>query len=102
LDPLGRFLYGAEGGFNDLLGFLVNSGTGSLTPMPTSPYVVGNFPTASAIDASGRFAYVVNQNSNSISAFSVDQSTGALIPLPTSQVSTGANPVSITMTRKVQ
>jgi hypothetical protein len=48
LDPYGRFLYGAEGGSNDLLGDLIDFSTGALSPIPGSPFAAGTFPMAMA------------------------------------------------------
>lgn len=101
-DPLGRYLYGAEGGFNDLLGYSVDFTIGTLTPIPGSPFSADTFPTAMAVDSSGRFAYVVNQSSNSVSAYSINPSTGALLPLATPTFPTGAAPVAVTTTGKIQ
>jgi hypothetical protein len=59
-------------------------------------------PAAVSVDASGRFAYVVNRDSNTVSAYSINPSTGALTPLATPDFATGAAPVSVTTTSKIQ
>jgi 6-phosphogluconolactonase len=102
LDPHGRFLYGAGGASNDLLGDLIDFNTGALSPIPGSPFGAGTFPLAIAFDGSGRFAYVVNKASNTVSAYSVDPSTGALAPLPIPDLPTGTGPVAVTTSTKIQ
>jgi 6-phosphogluconolactonase (cycloisomerase 2 family) len=73
IDPSGQFAY--IGG-DDLLAFTINSQTGTLTPVPGSPYnVAGNVVT----DPAGRFVYAMP--GTGISAFTISPSNGALTPV---------------------
>ena len=49
------------------IGFRVDSGSGKLNPMTSSPYTTGPSPSAIAVDPAGKFAYVANAGSNSVS-----------------------------------
>lgn len=73
IDPSGQFAY--IGG-NDLLAFTIGSQTGTLTPVPGSPYnIAGNLVT----DPAGRFVYSIL--STGISVFTINPSNGALTPV---------------------
>jgi 6-phosphogluconolactonase (cycloisomerase 2 family) len=79
-DPLGRFVYAANGSGNPntVSAFTIGS-TGSLTNVTGSPFGSSSFSTQGiAEDASGQFVYVTSGAGNEISEFAVDQTTGAL------------------------
>src|SRR6266436_5273236 len=88
LDPSGKFAYTANNQANDVSAFTVDSATGSLTPVPGSPFAAGGGPNSVAIDPTGRFAFVANSTVN-IPVFSIDVSTGALQPIPGSPFPAG-------------
>jgi 6-phosphogluconolactonase len=85
-DPTGKFLYGAVGPSNNggapgiLVGYSINLTTGALTPVPGSPYTVGDLATGVSIDPSGKFLYSTDSSSSGPVGFvfSIDGSTGAL------------------------
>jgi 6-phosphogluconolactonase len=81
--------------------FSIDANSGSLTPVPGSPFVAGAKPTSVAADPSGRFLYEVNDvngaSSNQLFAFTINSSTGALTPIPGSPFSSGADTLSVSI-----
>lgn len=71
-------------------GYVADSITGALTPIPGSPFSAGIGPQSLASDPTGRFLYAANAGGD-ISGFLVDPSSGALAPMagsPFGQAST--------------
>ena len=70
-------------GSNDISAFVIDQGTGSLTPVAGSPFPAGGNPLSLAFGAGGKFLYTANPGGaqSSISGFSVDLASGALSPL---------------------
>jgi 6-phosphogluconolactonase (cycloisomerase 2 family) len=70
-------------GSNDISVFVIDQGTGSLTPVAGSPFPAGGNPISLAFGAGGKFLYTANPGGmqSSISGFSVDLASGALSPL---------------------
>src|SRR6202041_2862080 len=63
----GRFAYVANQGSNDLSAYLIDSATGSLTPIGGSPFAsTGTTPVSLTIDPNGQFLYVVDNASNDV------------------------------------
>jgi 6-phosphogluconolactonase (cycloisomerase 2 family) len=85
-DPTGRFLYVAvgpsvsNGAPGILLAYSVNLTTGALTPVPGSPFKVGQYAGGLAMDPTGKFLYFGNlMTSGDVPAtfvFSLNGSTG--------------------------
>jgi Lactonase, 7-bladed beta-propeller len=96
VDPSGRFLYESTSsgvsGSSQVSGYTINSATGSLTPIPGSPFPAGLFTWGLAIDRTGRFLYATNASSNNVSAYLVDSNTGSLSPVPGSPFAAGNFP----------
>ena len=58
----GQFAYVANQFSNDVSGHTINATTGTLTPIPGSPFAAGVFPVSVAVDpAPGKFTYVANR-----------------------------------------
>jgi len=82
-------------------GYTIDSGTGSLTVVPGSPFVAGAVPVGAAVDPAGRFVFTANQGSDltnysgNVSAYTVDANTGALTPVPGSPFEAGLEPTSV-------
>jgi 6-phosphogluconolactonase (cycloisomerase 2 family) len=100
-DPLGRYLYVANQGSDNVSAFSIDSGTGSLiavTGPPSSPFPtgLGTGPRAIVAEPTGRFLYVANTGTDTVSAYLIDAATGSLtgIGLPFS-VALGTGPVSL-------
>jgi 6-phosphogluconolactonase len=77
LTPNRQYAYAADTAGN-ISAFSVNSTTGSLTALPSSPFSVGTNLTSIAIDPTGSFLYAIDSASNTIAAFTINSSTGAL------------------------
>ena len=85
----GNFLYVALAGTvnanNQIVVFSIDPNTGSLTPIPGSPFGCGNDPLYMAIVpvtiSSQAFLYTANIQDNTISAFTVNETTGVLTPV---------------------
>lgn len=78
----GRFAYVVDEQGFQIFGFTIDSSSGALTPIPTSPFPAPTFPTSLVADSSSHFLYVSSSGANSmmgvILAYSINQSTGAL------------------------
>jgi len=81
--------------------YRIHASTGTLTPVPGSPFAAGPYPTSVAINPAGTFAYVVTGvpgvGVGSIWAYRIDARSGALTPVPGSPFTTGTLPSSITV-----
>ena len=83
-DASGRFLYGAQNIQDSIVGFKIDTTTGSLANLPGSPYAEGTFDTdgtpkdatALSVDASGKFIYVADDEGNDFSIFKRNSTTG--------------------------
>jgi 6-phosphogluconolactonase (cycloisomerase 2 family) len=84
-----------EGFTGGVLGLSVNSSTGALTTLATSPF--GSSPTRSiAASPNGRFVYTASADgTNTVGEYRVNLSTGALTPLGT--IASGNSPYSVTV-----
>jgi RHS repeat-associated protein len=102
-DPAGKFAYvqtfvsGSPGNPAQVLGFMIDASTGSLSPVPGSPFAAGVsnglFPIT--VDRIGKFAYVPNSASGDVSAFAIDSTSGTLTQVPGSPFSA---PLAISVT----
>jgi 6-phosphogluconolactonase (cycloisomerase 2 family) len=81
IDPSGMYLYVVDSGDNVIWGFAIDSSTGSLSPVPTSPFYTGDDPQTLAFNASGSTVYVGNYQDGSISAYTLDPASGTLTAL---------------------
>src|SRR5229473_5842937 len=96
LDPSGKFAYVTNNIANDVSAFVVDSISGSLTPVSGSPFATGSSPFTVIVEPSGTFAYVTNnQPPFNISAYAIDRSTGALSAVSGSPFATGASPAFV-------
>jgi 6-phosphogluconolactonase len=81
--------------------FSIDPNTGSLNPVPGSPFPAGTKPTSMAADPSGRFLYEANDlngaSSNELFAFTINSSTGALTPIQGSPFASGADTLSVSV-----
>jgi 6-phosphogluconolactonase (cycloisomerase 2 family) len=81
--PSGRFLYtpSAIPGNNGVNGYAIDANSGSLTPIPGSPFFAETAdigPGWLVMDPLGRFLYAVDLYYGQIFVYSIDQNTGAL------------------------
>ena len=91
--PNGNFLYIAMSGNGtagtQIVGQKIDTTTGALSPIPGSPFTVGNEPSGVTIDPAGKFLYVTNMMDDTVSAFTIDGTSGALTAIAGSPFSTG-------------
>ncbi len=92
---LGKFVYVANYGSNNLSAFKIDQSTGALTPITGSPFAVGGGPFSVTVDPSGRLLYVGNSSSSNLSAFTIDPITGSLTAVAGSPFSTGSTPAGV-------
>src|ERR1700677_85151 len=88
-DSTSSYVYIADLGSNNLLGYSVASG--ALTPLSGSPFAAGDQPAALVTDPKYPFVYVANSLDNTVTAYST--SSGVLTSLGT--YATGEEPVAI-------
>jgi 6-phosphogluconolactonase (cycloisomerase 2 family) len=79
IDPSGKFLYVPDVTTNSIVGFAIDSATGALTPIASSPFSAID-PEELLIEASGKFLYA-SLGGGGIGAFTIDTSTGTLTPI---------------------
>ncbi|MGD0829337.1 MAG: beta-propeller fold lactonase family protein [Terracidiphilus sp.] len=67
------YLYVTDFTNGNVIGYLV-LGSGALNPLPHSPYLAGNQPSAIVADPSYPFAYVANAQDGNVEAYSISMS----------------------------
>jgi 6-phosphogluconolactonase len=93
LTPDGRFLYISERTGSTLGAFRVDSQTGGLGYLASTP--TESQPRGFAIDPSGRFLVATGENSDKIAVYVIDPTSGALSLLQKYPAGNGANWVEI-------
>jgi 6-phosphogluconolactonase len=93
LTPNGRFLYAAERTSSTLAAFRVDTASGKLTYLGSTP--TEKQPRGFNIDPTGRFVVVSGEQSDTISSYMIDAETGALKPIGRYPTGKGANWVEI-------
>ena len=93
LTPNGRFLYAAERTSSSLGAFSVESATGKLTYLGSTP--TEKQPRGFRIDPTGRYMVVSGEMSDTISVYAIDGSSGALKPIGKYPTGKGSNWVEI-------
>jgi 6-phosphogluconolactonase len=93
LTPSGRFLYAAERTSSTLAAFRVDTASGKLTYLGSTP--TEKQPRGFNIDPTGRFVVVSGEQSDTISSYAIDAETGALKPMGRYPTGKGANWVEI-------
>jgi 6-phosphogluconolactonase len=93
LTPNGRFLYAAERTSSTLAAFRVDTASGKLTYLGSTP--TEKQPRGFNIDPSGRFVVVSGEQSDTVSSYAIDAETGALKPIGRYPTGKGSNWVEI-------
>jgi 6-phosphogluconolactonase len=96
--PGNQFAYVADQGSGKILGYVLHSANGKLTPVAGSPFCAGKSGSTSvAVDPAGRFLYATNQyaGDNDISGFRIDGDSGRLTPIPGSPFASGSGPTAV-------
>jgi 6-phosphogluconolactonase len=91
--PNGRFLYAAERTSSSIGAFSVDTSTGKLSYLGSTP--TEKQPRGFRIDPAGRFMIVSGEKSDTISSYSIDQSSGALRQIGKFSTGKGSNWVEI-------
>ena len=94
----GQFAYVANQFSNDVSGYTINATTGTLTPIPGSPFAAGAAPSSVVVHPAGKFAYVANIGSASVSGYTINAATGVLTPISGSPFAATVGPRSVTTT----
>ena len=92
IHPNGNYLYVTDQYQLGVDGYRIDALTGSLTPLPGSPYTTPfGAPEGVdlAIDGAGKYLYGPAANSSLIFGFSIDSTTGVLSALPNNPFSSG-------------
>jgi 6-phosphogluconolactonase (cycloisomerase 2 family) len=94
MDPAGGFLYVMNAGSNNISVFSIDSGTGTLTQVANSPFLVGALPLNMQLAPSGNFLYVsvASEPNGLIVGFSV---TGGQLALIGTTSTDGVNPYGL-------
>src|SRR5436305_14880333 len=93
LTPNGGFLYAAERTSSTLAAFRVDTASGKLTYLASTP--TEKQPRGFNIDPAGRFVVVSGEQSDTISSYLIEAETGALKPIGRTPTGKGANWVEI-------
>src|SRR5690242_6430334 len=86
-----RYAYVTDSASGQVLGYVLNSNTGALTPLGS--FAAGTGPASIGGDATGAIVYVANA-SGTVSGFIVNATSGTLQPVP-GTFTAGSHPVSI-------
>jgi 6-phosphogluconolactonase len=93
ITPDARFLYAAERTSSTLAAFRVDTTSGKLTYLGSTP--TEKQPRGFNIDPASRFVIVSGEKSDTISSYAIDAATGALKPIGRYPTGKGANWVEI-------
>jgi 6-phosphogluconolactonase len=86
--PGGEFLYASTGSAaNGILGWSVDSTTGTLNRLSASPFASGTTVVGITIDPTGKFLYT--GNGGQVSGFNIDTGSGTLTAMSSSPFETG-------------
>jgi 6-phosphogluconolactonase (cycloisomerase 2 family) len=77
-DPLGNFMYAADGNNDQILVYAINPNTGIFEDAKEPSYKVGKNPQDISFHPSGKWAYVVNTKGATINTFAVDSLHGKI------------------------
>lgn len=82
VDPTNAFLYVLSEGSNQVFGFKINAGAGTLTSLNPASQPTGSQPVALAlhptVNNTGQFLYTSNSNSSNITGFTLSTTSGAM------------------------
>jgi 6-phosphogluconolactonase (cycloisomerase 2 family) len=102
MDPLGQYLYVSTiyigNGPAEAFGYAIDATTGSLTPVPNTPFLLSPISNAFTFHPSGNIIYMSNSGGATVDTYSVDRSTGKLSILSAGTVQTCINPSRLAFT----
>jgi 6-phosphogluconolactonase (cycloisomerase 2 family) len=98
IEPTGKYLYVLDGGDNTVSAYQIDSTTGALTQLTSSPFAITDgttSPSQMAVDASGLNLYVAstifNGNQGGLTSYSIDLTTGNLTQTSSTPILPGTN-----------
>ena len=65
-----------------MFGFSIDKQTGALSPLPGSPFDVGDNADSVTIDPKNKFLYVTNRSAGRVTGFRLNAATGELTIMP--------------------
>ncbi len=92
-DPNTKFLYSANSKSHDVSGYAIDIASGTLTPVPGSPFLAGGQPSSVLVVQS--WVYVTNSAENTVSGYSRNATDGSLTPVPGSPFAVGTKPARL-------
>jgi len=97
ISDIPNFAYTSNENSNNISAYMLESGTGVLTPVTGSPFTGPSGPRDSVVELLGKFLYVSNGGTNGVSGFSIDHTTGILSPISGSPFAGGTGPRGIAL-----
>ena len=98
--PSSRFVFVSNATSNSISGFTIDKSSGSLTPVPGSPFSTPSSPAGLAVDSSSNFLIAANVAAE-ISVFRIDRTTGALRPVPGSPFAGKNQPQAVAISKNL-
>ncbi len=98
--PSSRFVFVSNATSNSISGFTIDKSSGSLTPVPGSPFSTPSSPAGLAVDSSSNFLIAANVAAE-ISVFRIDRTTGALKPVPGSPFKGKNQPEAVAISKNL-
>jgi 6-phosphogluconolactonase len=80
---------------NSISIFKFDANTGSLSPIPGSPFLDGNVPSSIAPTPKGTILVVARSNPGSIASYRIDIQSGAISEVQSSAIETGKSPFGV-------
>lgn len=90
-----KFAYTANALTNNISGFAIDAGSGTLTGIAASPFALGASPAVLAGNPAGKFLYASNPAANQVFGFSLNGTSGAPSAVPGSPFAAGAYPRAV-------
>ena len=78
ISPTSNFVYISNSDVGLITAFSLDSATGTLTPIPGSPFGAGSGVSGLTTDPNSRYLYAANNSDNTVSAYTIDSGTGTL------------------------
>ena len=84
------FLYVTDQSQNQVITYSINTTTGAIAPLTSSPTATGTGPDGITVDPRGLYVYVANKFGESVSGYAVSQTNGALSSISSATGGTGS------------
>ena len=80
-----------------IYGYRIDNKSGSSSPLPSAPFLIGNAPAGIALSPSGQLVYVANEDDDTISLLKIDPVSGILSEILPRTPSGGFAPNQMTL-----